>query len=516
MKVPRNRSVAQTRARKDATLERLSVFIQPSPSGSSASWKRMQDEYMLDIFQGSAKHVPAYRQFLKEKGFLAKTVNTMTDFRHIPPVSKQNYLKKFPWEDLCVPGALSGKSLVLTATSGSTGKPFYFPRTDSIDEQSYIMHRTFLKNSGLDPAEPTLVIVAFGMGVWIGGLITYEAFNRISERDFPLTILTTGVNKKEIYDALREIGPRYTQLVLCGYPPFIKDVIDDGPENGVQWKQFDMRIVCAAEGFSEDFRDYLLRKTGMRDAYRDVMNIYGSAELGTMATETPLAILVRKLTLAHPLLFTRLFTEATRLPTLAQFVPTFVSFEAADNRIYCTAGNALPLIRYEIGDHGGVFTYSELVKACREEGIDLKNEIRTAGISDTVAELPFVYIYERADLSTKLYGAIIFPEHVKHGLMRRELERYVTTKFTMFTKTDAKQDEYLEVNVELKENVKPTPELQHTVAEAIVESLMEKSAEHKNNVGALGDRVRPRVVFWAHNHHEHFAHGGKHKWVKKS
>lgn len=125
------------------------------------------------------------------------------------------------------------------------------------------------------------------MGVWIGGIITYEAFNRVSRRDFPLTILTTGVNKKEIYDALRTIGQHYAQLVLCGYPPFVKDVVDDGEPNGVDWRRFDTRILCAAEAFSEDFRDYLMQKTGIADAYRGIMNIYGSADLGTIATEIP-------------------------------------------------------------------------------------------------------------------------------------------------------------------------------------------------------------------------------------
>jgi hypothetical protein len=86
----------------------------------------------------------------------------------------------------------------------------------------------------------------------------------------------------------------------------------------------------------------------------------------------------------------------------------------------------------------------------------------------------------------------------------------------MFTKTDGNQDEYLEVNVELKEKVKPTPELESIAAAAIMESLAQKSAEHKNNANALGDRVRPRIVFWPHNHPDYFAHGAKHKWVKRS
>lgn len=515
MKQSRQRK-SPIQTKKDSALGRLSIFLQPGLRQNSAAWSSMQRDYVLDVFRMAAKHVPAYRAFLKERGVLPKSIAAVTDLKNVPPISKNNYLRKTRWEDLLLPGTVSGKPLVLTATSGSTGKPFYFPRTAALEEQSYIFHRTFLENSKLDKDEPTLVIVAFGMGVWIGGMITYEAFNRVSQRDFPLTILTPGVNKKEIFDALREIGPKYTQLILCGYPPFIKDVIDDGPGNGIDWSQFDMRVVCAAEGFSEDFRDHLMQKTGMEDPYRDIMNIYGSAEMGTMATETPLAILLRRLSLKNPLLFEKLFTEATRLPTLAQFIPSFVSFEAMDNRIYCTAGNALPLIRYEIGDHGAVMTYAEVKRICASEGIDLKAEIRDAGIADTVLELPFVYVYERADFSTKLYGAIIYPEHIKHGLHKPELEPYVTGKFTLFTKNDEQQDEYLEVNVELKENAKATPKLKDAVTEAIMEALMEKSAEHKNNVAALGDKVRPQVVFWPHNDPVHFAHGAKHRWVKSA
>ncbi len=501
-------------SKKDAALQRLSMFL-PSQKATSAHWSKMQADYMVDAFKSAAKHVPAYRSFLKERGVMAKDIKSVADMKKVPPTSKKNYLRSHPWEDLCMPGSLAGTQLVLTATSGSTGEPFYFPRTDVVEEQSYIYHRTFLKNSGLDPQEPTLVIVAFGMGVWIGGLITYEAFNRISQRDFPLTLLTPGVNKHEIYAALREIGSRYTQVILCGYPPFVKDIIDDGKGNGVDWKQFDMRIVCAAEGFSEDFRDYLVTEAHMTNRYRDIMNIYGSAELGTMATETPLAVLVRELSLKNPVLFSKLFGEATRLPTLAQYIPSFVSFEAVDNRIYCTSGNVLPMIRYEIGDHGGVMTYAELKNICASEGVDLKAEAKKAGITDTVKELPFVYVYERADLSTKLYGAIIYPEHIKHGLIIKSLHKEVTGKFTIATKNDENQDEYLEVNVELQPKVQPSEDLKERVTQAINEALIAKSAEHRNNSLSLGERVIPRVTFWEHNHAEHFPVGAKHRWVKK-
>jgi phenylacetate-CoA ligase len=483
---------------------------------NSKEWKAAEIAHMLDVFNDAAKNVPSYGAFLKHQKFSKMHVGTIEGFSRIPPITKKNYLRKYPWGEQVARGALAQESLILTATSGSTGKPSYFPRTHELHERAYEQHKIFIENSGLDPKKPTLVIVAFGMGVWIGGIITYEAFRRISKRDFPMTILTPGVNKKEIYDALHEIGAAYPQVILCGYPPFVKDIIDNGPEAGVDWSSFDMRIVCAAEGFSEEFRDYLIRKGGMKNPYRDIMNIYGSAELGTMATETPLSILVRQLSLKHPALYSALFSEATRLPTLAQYVPTYVSFEAIDNRIYCTSSSVLPMVRYEIGDHGGVFTYDDLTSRCKEHGIDLRGALLHAGITNTVLELPFVYIYERADLSTKLYGAIIYPEHVKHGLMHRDLQKFITTKFTMFTRNNAQQDAYLEVNVELQSNVSPNPSLERAVSDAIMDALSEKSAEHRNNVLAMGDRVRPHITFWPLNDKNYFSNTGKHKWVKQN
>ena len=486
-----------------------------STSVGSARWQSIQEEHLFDTFEKAARHIPAYLKFLAQNGVTPGSIRSADDLKHVPPVSRKNYLRAYPWEELIVPEALAAQPLVLAATSGSTGEHFYVPRGDAMDEQAAVYHRAFLRRSGLDPKKPTLVIVAFGMGVWIGGIITYEAFNRISKRDFPLTILTAGVNKKEIYDALRRIGPHYKQLVLCGYPPFVKDIVDDGEPNGIEWGRFDIRIVCAAEGFSEDFRDYLMNKTGIEDPYRGVMNIYGCAELGTIATETSLSILVRRLAVKNPSLFSKLFSEATRLPTLAQYIPSFVSFEVADNRILCTGGSAMPLLRYNVGDHGGTLSYYNVFSLCESEGVDLAKEAKDAGIADTVRELPFVYVYERADFSTKLYGAIIYVEHVRAGLQRTDVQTEVSGKFQLITKHDGRQDEYLEVNVELQTGALPSEGLKNRLIASITESLLDKSSEYRDLCRTVGDKVVPRVRLWPHGDPRHFKPGGKQSWTQK-
>ena len=372
-----------------------------------------------------------------------------------------------------------------------------------------------MKNSNLDINKSTLVLICFGMGVWIGGVITYQAFKAISERGYHLAILTPGVNKKEIFEAMKNIAPKYDQIILCGYPPFMKDVVDEAAQNGVNWKDFNIKIIFAAEAFSEKFRDYVAKKLGIKDIYRDTMNIYGSADLGTMAEETPISILIRRLALKKETLYKKIFKEANRLPTLAQFHPDFISFECVNKSIYCTGDNIFPLIRYEIGDNGGVIDFDEIENIFAEEGFDLRDEAKKVGIEDSVTELPIVYIYERTDLSVKLYGAIVYPEYVKAGLQDHDLEKYITGKFTMFTKHDKKQDEYLEINIELKPGINQSDWLMEEVSELVFKSLIEKSAEYKNNADMLPGKVHPKIVFWPYEHPTHFQTGIKQKWVKK-
>ena len=494
----------------------LGVRVRLTQKRQSDYWKRERINYSIRQFRNCLERVPAYRKFLLEHKIDPADIRTYKNFEDlVPPMNKDEYLRKFSLEDLCEDGTLSRQSLVLTSTSGSTGNPFYFPRNGILDYQSSLYHEMFLRWAEIDSKKSTLVIVGFGMGVWIGGVITYEAFKTISERGHNLSIITPGVNKKEIFEAMRNLAPHYDQIILCGYPPFMKDVVDEGVSEGINWKKHDIRLICAAEAFSEKFRDHIMSRLGIKNPYRHVMNIYGSADLGTMATETPVSILVRRLALRKPKLYKAIFREANRLPTLAQFHPHFVNFEAKNGRIFVTGENIIPLVRYEIGDNGGVLDYADVEAACTAAGLDLPHEIRRAGIANTVMELPFVYIYERTDLSTKLYGAIIYPEHVKAGLESHPLlARHITGKFTMFTKHDKKHNEYLEINIEMKPNVRETRELGKMVVEAVVKGLVEKSAEYAYLTGALHERIHPRVVFWPHGHPNHFQVGIKQKWVK--
>lgn len=514
-------SSAKTTSRKTSITVPKPVF--PSPANffnalhalKSADWSRREKNYLLSLFKHMALDVPAYRNFLRTNGTRRDAVRSAENLSSIPVTTKKDYLKKNTFPDLFWHGSLRSPH-VLTATSGSTGKPTYFARSHTVDEQSSLIHELIFRTSSLKKNESTLVIICFGMGVWIGGLITYQAFELMGRRGYPISILTPGINKTEILKALTDLAPQYKQIILAGYPPFLKDVIDEAVAQGIPFNKHHVKLLFAAEAFTENFRDHVTEMVGIKNPLTDAINIYGSADIGTMAFETPISILARRLALKDKKLFADIFGGTTKTPTLAQYVPEFVSFEAPNGEILLSGDSALPLFRYSIGDHGGVYTFRELIDRFKTHGIDLLKEAQAAGIRKHVYELPFVYVFERIDLATTLYGLQVYPETIKEVLLHKRFVNYLTGKLTLATKYDDNHDQYLEINLEQKPKKEVGKVLAAELLAEIIKDLREKNSEFRELSDFLGKRAEPKLVFWPYEDPLYFKPGIKQPWVVRS
>ena len=456
------------------------------------------------LFQRAAVRVPAYRDFLKKNKVSPAKIRTVKDLTLVPPMTKADYLHAYPLERMVWNGVIS--KAVFSTTSGSTGHPSYFPRDKTLETQSADYHELFLKNNNT-AQKRTLVIIGFGMGAWVGGSITFEAFRELSRRGYNLTIFSPGSNKKEMLDGVKHLASYYEQLILCGYPPFLKDVLEQGEAEGINWKRYNVKIIFAAEAFSEKFRDFIASKVGMSHPDLATTNIYGTADLGTMALETPFTVRLRRAALSHPNLYRDIFGSAGRLPTLAQFHPAYIHFEAPEGEILYTGDSVLPLIRYQPGDRGGVLKFKEIMET-------LRINRRWSWNDTTICPWPSVYVYERSDLATKLYGAIIYPEHVREALTHPRLIRHLTGKFTLMTQHDREQNEFLEVHLELQRTASRSRILEQRAQDIIRKSLLVRNAEYNYLFGLMPKRVEPRLVFWPHEDPLHFRASGKQKWVK--
>lgn len=480
-----------------------------------AFWSRERERRPLELFHEAARRVPAYKDFLRKNKINPQKIKTFKDFELVPPISKKNYLRQYPIEKLCWDGSLK-KPLVWTSTSGSTGEPFYFPRGGKLDWEYSILSELFLGNGSAKKGEPILVIVGLSMGVWIAGLFSYQAFKMAAERGgYAASIITPGINKLEILKALRRLAPHFRQTILLGYPPFLKDVLDEAVEERINLRKLNIRLLSGAEAFTEKFRDYLAKKARIRNPCLDTLNVYGTADIGTMAYETPTAILIRRLAMRNRKLFHEIFTPIEKTPTLAQYNPLFITFESINGDILLSGDNTIPFVRYTVGDHGGVLSLGEVAAKLKHHGINLRKEAKRAGIANHIYELPFVYVYERADFSTTLYGLQIYPETIREALIHKYLSRFLTGKFTMLTTFDAKQNQYLELHLELRKRKKAHKRLEkHTLREIIL-NLRLNNSEFRELHDFLKDRALPRLAFWPSGHPKYFPSGVKQRWAQK-
>ena len=473
------------------------------------------EKMAIKLFNFASKSVPAYKYFLAENKFKEK-VNSIKDFKNIPIIRKSNYLRKLPYEQFFPENAL-GNATTISATSGSTGEPFYFPRSEVHDAYyEYILELFFVNQFRLSKKKTTLCVLGFGLGIWIGGIFTYKNLNKLSQKGYKLTIVPVGTNKELFISTCKKFAPIYDSVVVMGYPPFIKDVIDGGLDDGMNWKKYNISILTAAEGYSESFRDYLVEKAGIKNKYTHIVNIYGTVEQGTIAHETCLTALIRSLANKNRNLFKVLFSNATSMPTVAQYYPNLTYFEDVGGEIVVTShSSSIPLVRYAFSDLGGVISLKELLEKCKTVGVDIMLEAKKVGISSQIINLPIVYLFARSDFVVVFRGANIYPEEIRTALDSKKLSKFITGRATILKKENKFLNPVLEINIELKKNVFITSKIKKQIADHIVEELRQKNSEYAYLYSLEGKKVYPKIIAWQYNHPKYFSGGGKQQWVKK-
>ncbi len=493
-------------------LNKLANFISLFKKESRDYWTKIGEREILKLFHTASHRVPAYKDFLEKNKINPKKIKNLKDFLSVPPIDKNNYLRAYPYEKLAWDGNIK-RPTTIHSTSGSTGEPTYFQRDSRSDLRRELIINNFFRYSELTINGPTLFIITFSMGIWSAGMGIYTAAYLTTNRNkYHISIVSPGISKVEVLKILKNIAPNFKQVIVAGYPPFVKDVIDDALQEKIDIKNLNLRFVFTGEAFSEEFRDYIAKKAGVKNVFIDTMNTYGTSEFGATAVETPLSILVRRL--GNKKIFKELFGDTNKVPTLAQYIPNFLNFECVDGELFLTGDGPFPLIRYRSGDSGGVLTYQKLEEVLSNNGIDIGAESEKLGISEYIYKLPLVFVYERKNLTTTIYGVLIYPEFLKVALLDKRLSQFLTGKFTMIQKYDKKQNQYLEINLELKKYIDFKEQYEDIALKGILKVLLERSSEFRELCKNLGQRVYPKLIFWPYEHQEYFTAGMKQKWVK--
>jgi phenylacetate-CoA ligase len=474
-------------SRQARVLQAFETFF-AAPPKPAADW-------VLDLFRRTAENVPAYRKFLQEHGIEPEAVS----FQDLPLIDKASYHQKYPLPELCRDGRLAGNDMI-AVSSGSSGRPTIWPRT--LEDELHVARRfeQVLVDGFKADERGTLAVVCFPLGTWVGGLFTQACVRHLAAKGCPITVVAPGNNKAEILRVLPELAPHFEQVVLLGYPPFVKDVVDTGLTADVDWPAYAIKLVLAGEVFSEQWRDLVAQRAGIADPIHDIASLYGTADSGVLGTETPVSTSIRRFFATRPDLAREVFGDA-RLPTLVQYDPASRFFEVHDGTLVVTADGGIPLIRYHIADEGGLFEHAELLEYCARHGFTPPQG----------PDLPFVYLFGRSLFTVSFFGANVYPENVTVGLEQPGISDTVTGKFVIESVEDADRDRSLRITVEQAPGATADATL---IAESIRDQLLHLNSEFAHYVPA--ERQLPEVVVRPSGDPDYFPAGVKHRYTRQS
>lgn len=463
----------------------------------------------LALFHDVAATVPAYKAFLTEHDINPESIQTFEDFQQLPLLTKENYLRCHLLSNLCRNGQIERCDMV-AVSSGSTGKRTFWPRFFTDELQIATRFEQIFRDSFYADTRRTLAVVCFSLGTWVGGMYTTNCCRYIATKGYPITVVTPGNNKAEIFRVVQELGALFEQVVLLGYPPFIKDIIDNGIAQGVQWQQYQIKFVLAGEVISEEWRSLVGERVGAKNLCYDSASLYGTADAGVLGNETPLSICIRRFLADRPDAARTLFGES-RLPTLVQYDPLSRFFEVQDRTLLFSGDNGVPLVRYHIADTGGIIPYGQMLDFLGDWGFDPITTLQQQSTRG-IYPLPFVYVFGRTNFIVSYFGANIYPENVTVGLEQPAIKDWVTGKFVLQVKQDVDKNSFLSIVVELAPDVEGSEEKQQAIASSIHSQLLRLNSEFANYVPV--EYQMPQVALAPMGDPEYFPIGVKHRYTR--
>lgn len=436
----------------------------------------------MALFRRTATAVPAYAEHLRHHGIDACTITRVDDFSVIPPISKEDYLHRYPVRELMWRGDVLGAEAWSTS-SGSSGRPTYWPRGRHALEQSVDLHDRIFETFFQSRRRSTLVVVGFAMGNWIGGTYTYSAILELARRGHRVSVIAPGMDTTTILANIEELGPAYDQVVLAGYPPFVKDVIDVA---GSRVLGQDLRLLLAGEAVSERWRDHVLDRLGRPGEPNRVCSIYGTADMGMIGHETPTTIAVRRAATSDGLLHEALFGDARDTPTFVE-VDTSMRFIEVDEggRFLFTADGAVPLVRYLISDEGRVWSSDQLGRVLRSTGHDIE-------IGQCSSSSCFVALHGRRDRAASLYAINIYPDAIRFAVEAHP--HRLSGKFDVRVDETEEFEQRLVVEAELRQGMEPDVAFGDLLRDQILDGLLGTSDEYRTLHAVKGAAVHPAVV----------------------
>lgn len=405
----------------------------------------MGEEAVVESFRSAATEVPAYADLLRRSGVDPAEVADIATFRSRAPLTdKSTTFLAYPVHELVRGGSLK-KVKTIVPSSGHSGT-FAFS-VDTVEGAA-------LAEKGADLAfeyvleiskRPGLVINVYPMGL------------QVPTR---MAVANTGVNTDVALAIIKAMASCFEQLVIVGQPLFVKALVEEGREQGIDWARLRATVVTGGEGFAESWRTYMSGLLGIADPDHPtthfVASTMGAGELGlNLFHEIPETIRIVRRAYRDPGLRQALFGGGlSHLPHFFVYYPmrSFIEelsapgFPGGELAVSHTALDLpLPLLRYRTGDLVRLIPYRRLGEVLGRHAPDLP----LPGL-----RLPCAAVFGRRD-ALEVGGRMVTVEAVKEALFFDQALAGAATGFFRLMKEGGG----IGVDVQLRDGVRSRSDL---------------------------------------------------------
>lgn len=269
------------------------------------------------------------------------------------------------------------------------------------------------------------------------------------------------------------------QVIIAGYPPFLKDLTDYVLQKGHKMSDFSVIGVVGGQAISEAMRDQLIKH-----GFNNIYSSYGASDLDiNLGVEADDEIFIRKAIEKNPGLARELYGENKGLPMVFHYDPMNYHVEVGeageltDELIYTAArtDRHSPRVRYVLGDKGRVYVPSDVQALLAKYGIFHKFK----------TNLPLMFVWGR-DSTVVFNGANLAFTELERAITDEPTLESIVLKKAFYAYHDEQGVEKLEIWLELNDG-KAMPDQEHAKEHAtyLLSKLSELNQDFRYQLESL-------------------------------
>lgn len=320
---------------------------------------------VLKAFRYAYHTSEAYRAFLEQQGVRYRRIGSLDAFlAEVPTIDKESLFGKYPLNDVFSGFARNNSGRIWSSSGSSNRLTIGFesksatPNTLALDFFLNFFFQTLDRKS--------LFINTLPDGWPINGRYLYHAH--------------LGTRVDIAIELLDRLSSDFSQFIIGGEPLLLKKLVEQAKDDRFDFSTHRIHFVAGGDYVAKSYKSYVRNLINPRDnqqPFNQVVSVMGMSEFGVATFfETQGVSKLQCLVNENPDLAERFKGPYGIVPQLFQYDPftTFVETKRDDEgnqRLVMTNLNTqseLPLIRYDTGDLGTVFSHKQILQLLREHG----------------------------------------------------------------------------------------------------------------------------------------------------